>query len=35
VHDWRMRRPDDVDDQVRDRLAEAHDVGEQRHLERR
>lgn len=35
VHYWRMRRPEDVDDQVRDWLAEAYDVGEQKRLERR
>ena len=35
VHYWRMRRPDDVDEKVRAWLAEAYEVGRQRHLERR
>ena len=34
VHYWKMRRPEDVDDQVKDWLAEAYDVGLQKHLGR-
>ena len=34
VHYWKMRRPADVDDQVREWLAEAYDVGQQKHLQR-
>jgi len=34
VHLFRLARPDEVDDQVRSWLAEAYQVGEQRHLAR-
>ncbi len=32
VHRFRLRTPEDVDDEVREWLAEAYQVGEQRHL---
>jgi hypothetical protein len=35
LHVFRLRSPEEVDDRVRAWLAEAYEVGEQRHLERR